>query len=164
MTMRCHIVIFFFFFLDTKKKVTVVCHRHLLCSNSTIEEDNDTLLLSFFFATPPQKKMATHYHHLLLFKHKKNKTHKNNIKKTKRREGVYFQALALLSHFWLPLLPFCFKHFLLASSFSQAKEKKCREGREVLTRSQLFEGLKCESQIENNERARNWGCSLARNT
>jgi len=27
-------------------------------------------------------------------------------------------------HFWLSLLPFYFKHFLLASSFSQVEEKK----------------------------------------
>ncbi len=41
----------------------------------------------------------------------------------KRKEGTYFQALTLPSHFWLPLLPFCFKRFLLAPS-SQVKEKK----------------------------------------
>ncbi len=40
------------------------------------------------------------------------------------REGVYFQAFALPSHFWLLLLPFCFKCFLLTSSSFQTKEKK----------------------------------------
>jgi len=39
------------------------------------------------------------------------------------REGAFLQAPTLPSHFWLSLLPFCFKHFFLASSFSQAKEK-----------------------------------------
>jgi uncharacterized membrane protein len=47
-------------------------------------------------------------------------THTKTTKKTKRREG----APTLPSHFWLLLLPFCFKHFFLASSFSHAKEKR----------------------------------------
>jgi hypothetical protein len=34
---------------------------------------------------------------------------------------------------------------------------------ESLTSSQLLEGLKCESQIENNERGKNQAPSLARN-
>ncbi len=46
-----------------------------------------------------------------------------------RMEGVYLQALTLPSHFWLPLLaslfcPFISSAFSLASSYSQAKEKK----------------------------------------
>ncbi len=41
-----------------------------------------------------------------------------------RREGVFLQAPTLPFHFWLSLLPFCFKCFLLASSSSQTKEKK----------------------------------------
>jgi hypothetical protein len=50
-------------------------------------------------------------------------------KKMQRREGVYLQALALPSHFWLPLLASCFCPFVsstfsLASFFSQAEEKK----------------------------------------
>jgi hypothetical protein len=40
------------------------------------------------------------------------------------REGAYFQAFALPSHFWLLLLPFRFKCFLLTSSSFQTKEKK----------------------------------------
>jgi hypothetical protein len=40
------------------------------------------------------------------------------------REGAYFQALALPSHFWLLLLPFRFKCFLLTSFSFQTKEKK----------------------------------------
>jgi hypothetical protein len=55
---------------------------------------------------------------------RKQNTQENNKKKTKRREGVFLQALVLPSHFWLLLLPFCFKHFLLASSSSQIEEKK----------------------------------------
>jgi len=67
--------------------------------------------------------MKTHYRHLFILKHKEDKTHKFFFKKMKRKEGTYFQALTLPSHFWLPLLPFCFKRFLLAPS-SQVKEKK----------------------------------------
>jgi hypothetical protein len=40
------------------------------------------------------------------------------------REGAYFQAFVLPSHFWLLLLPFCFKRFLLTSSSFQTKGKK----------------------------------------
>jgi hypothetical protein len=40
------------------------------------------------------------------------------------REGAYFQAFVLPSHFWLLLLPFCFKRFLLTSSSFQTKEEK----------------------------------------
>ncbi len=40
------------------------------------------------------------------------------------REGTYFQAFALPSHFWLLFLPFRFKRFLLTSSSFQTKEKK----------------------------------------
>ncbi len=39
------------------------------------------------------------------------------------REGPYFQAFALPSHFWLLLLPFRFKRFLLTSSSFQTKKK-----------------------------------------
>ncbi len=54
-----------------------------------------------------------------------------------RKEGAFLQTPALPFHFWLPLLPpilpFCFKCFLLASFSSQEeeKEKKCRERREL---------------------------------
>jgi hypothetical protein len=83
--------------------------------------------------------MKTHYRHLFILKHKEDKTHKFFFLKMKRKEGTYFQALTLPSHFWLPLLPFCFKRFLLAPS-SQVKEKKkktiekkknCRKGKEL---------------------------------
>jgi len=33
-------------------------------------------------------------------------------------------------------------------------------GRESLTHSQVLEGLKCESQTENNERVESWGTLL----
>jgi hypothetical protein len=73
--------------------------------------------------------MTAHYHCLFL-KHKKDKTHKKNNKiETKRREGAYLQALALPSHFWVPLLPFYFKCFLLASSSSQVERKKQKNHR-----------------------------------
>jgi hypothetical protein len=88
--------------------------------------------------------MMAHCHRLLLIKHKTNKTHKKTTKKkTKRREGAYFQAPTLPFHFWLSLLPFCFKRFLLASSSSQARkinkqrkknhreEKKCKKRRKL---------------------------------
>jgi len=81
--------------------------------------------------------MMTHYQHLLLLKHKEDKTYKKTTKKkTKRKVGTYFEAPTLPFHFWLPLLPFYFKCFLLASSSFQEKknhreEKKCKEGREL---------------------------------
>ncbi len=78
-------------------------------------------IVFFFSTTSPQKKTMAHYCRLLLVKHKIDKTHK---KTTKRREGSYLEALALPAHFWLPLLPFYFKHFLLTFFSSQAKEKK----------------------------------------
>jgi hypothetical protein len=76
------------------------CHR-LLRYNNTIEEDNGTLSLSF-----------------------SSQTQKRQQKKTKKKEGAYLQAPTLPSHFWLPLLPFYFKCFLVASSSSQVGEKK----------------------------------------
>jgi hypothetical protein len=41
-----------------------------------------------------------------------------------RKEGAFLQAPTLPSHFWLSILPFYFKCFLLAFSSSQAEEKK----------------------------------------
>jgi len=45
-----------------------------------------------------------------------------------RKEGAFLQTPALPFHFWLPLLPpilpFCFKCFLLASFSSQVEEKE----------------------------------------
>jgi len=55
---------------------------------------------------------------------KKTKHIRKQQKKTKRKEGAYLQAPSLPSHFWLPLLPFYFKCFLLASSSFQTKKKK----------------------------------------
>jgi hypothetical protein len=72
-----------------------------------------------------------HCCHLFLLKHKEDKTHKKTTKKTKKREGTYFQTLALPFHFWFPLLPFCFKHFLLASSSFQAEEKKTKKKKTI---------------------------------
>ncbi len=115
-----HIVTLSFFFLlllRHKKKATIACCHHLFCSISTI----DDVVFFFFFSNT-----------------KKTKHTKKQQKKTKRREGVYFQAPALPSHFWLLLLPFCFKHFLLASSSSQAEEKKCREGSEPAHQFRMF--------------------------
>jgi hypothetical protein len=60
------------------------------------------------------------------FQTKKNKNHKEE-KKMQRKEGAFLQALVL--HFWLPFLPFCFKRFLLGIFFfsSRRKEKKKKE-------------------------------------
>jgi hypothetical protein len=57
---------------------------------------------------------------------KKQRKKKNPYRRKKMqiREGAYFQAFALPSHFWLLLLPFRFKCFLLTSSSFQTKEKK----------------------------------------
>ncbi len=121
------------FFSFLIKKVTIVncyCFLHL---NTTREEgDGNKLPLLFslqqhfkrrqrqiaiiflFLITPPQKKTMAHCRHILLFKHKEDKTHK---KTTKPREGREFT-------FKLPLLPFYFKCFLMASSSFQTKEKK----------------------------------------
>jgi hypothetical protein len=64
-------------------------------------------------------------------------------KRTAKKGGSFplsfYSTLSLLAPFFaLPLLPFCFKPFLLASFYFQAKEKKnhreekkCREGREL---------------------------------
>jgi hypothetical protein len=82
-------------------------YHNLLHCNSTTKEDDSTLPSSSSFQTQ-----------------KRQNTQENNPKKIKRREGAYLQAFVLPSHFWLPLLPFYFKHFLLASSSSQAKKKK----------------------------------------
>jgi hypothetical protein len=46
-----------------------------------------------------------------------------------RKEGAFFQAPTLPSHFWVPLLPFCFKCFLLTFSSSRAEEKKKKNHR-----------------------------------
>jgi hypothetical protein len=73
--------------------------------------------------------MTTHCRRLLLLKHGEDKTHKKTTKKkTKRKEGVYLQVLGLPFHFWLSLLPFYFKRFLMTSS-SQAIEKKTQRTR-----------------------------------
>ncbi len=48
-----------------------------------------------------------------------------------RREGAFLQTPGLPSHFWLLLLPFCFKHFLLASSSFQAKKRKNKEKKTI---------------------------------
>jgi preprotein translocase subunit YajC len=56
---------------------------------------------------------------------KKEKNHKKE-KKIERKEKVFFQALAPPSHFWLPLLPFYYTCFFLASYFSQVEEKKTK--------------------------------------
>jgi hypothetical protein len=61
-------------------------------------------IIFFFFATPPQKKTIANCRRLLILKHKEDKTHKKTTKKTKKREGVYFQA---------PLLTFGFRFCLL---------------------------------------------------
>ncbi len=60
-------------------------------------------------------------------------------KKNAKKGGTYFQAPTLPSHFWLLLLPFRLKRFLLASSSQigkkkkkiHRKEKKCRKGRKL---------------------------------
>jgi hypothetical protein len=78
-------------------------------------------------------------------KEKKNHKKEKNVEKGWNFLSSSHFALSLLAPvFALPILPFCFKHFFLASSFSQAKEskkktkkknhrkeKKCREGREL---------------------------------
>jgi hypothetical protein len=102
MTTHCHNILFFF--LDIEKKATTICFFY---SNNTIEKDNDALSLSYSFQTQ-----------------KKTKHTRKQQKKTKRREGAYLQALALPFHFWLSLLPFYSKCFLLASSSYQVEEKE----------------------------------------
>jgi hypothetical protein len=56
-------------------------------------------------------------HHLLLLEHIEDKTCKKTTKKkTKRRKRVDLQTPALPSHFWLSLLPFCLKCFVLVAT------------------------------------------------
>ncbi len=69
--------------------------------------------------------------HLFLLKQQKIIKKKTTIEKKKmqRKEGAYLQTLTLPFHFWFPLLASCFYLFIsstfsLASSFSQAEEKK----------------------------------------
>jgi hypothetical protein len=113
--------------------------RYLLRLNTTREEGDDNKLPSLF--------SSTHCHYLLLFCNttiekndntlssssssqtwRRQNTQENNKKKTKRKEGVYLQVLGLPFHFWLSLLPFYFKRFLMTSS-SQAIEKKTQRTR-----------------------------------
>jgi hypothetical protein len=83
-------------------------------------------------------------HRFLLLKHKKDKTYKKTTKKNQEKGRSFFLNSRFALPFLVPtstfpLLPFCFKRFLLASSYSQAKEKKknhgeekkCRERREL---------------------------------
>jgi hypothetical protein len=79
-----------------------------------------TFSLGIFFFSSRRKKKHTHTH-----KEKKNHRKKKNAKKGGRLPlsshfALSFLALASI----LLLLPFRFKHFLLASSSSQTKEKK----------------------------------------
>ncbi len=82
----------------------------------------------------------------LLIKTQKKKKKKKTIEKKKNAENGWsfpsssYFALSLLAPTpTFPLLPFCFKHFLLTSSCFQAKEKKrkpqrkkiCKERREL---------------------------------
>ncbi len=58
----------------------------------------------------------------------KQKKKKTQRKKIQRREGAYFQAFTLPSHFWLLLLASCFCHFISSTFFfafssSQARKK-----------------------------------------
>jgi hypothetical protein len=73
--------------------------------------------------------MMTHCCHLLLLKHRKDKTHNKTTKENQEKgrslpssSRSAFLLLAPASTFLL--LHFRFKRFLLASSFSQTKEKK----------------------------------------
>jgi hypothetical protein len=87
-------------------KMTTNCHHLFLLCNTATKEDDNTLPLCYF---QTQRRINTQ---------------ENKPKKNKRREGAYLQAFALPLHFWLLLLPFCFKRFLLTSLFSKAKKKK----------------------------------------
>jgi len=71
-----------------------------------------TLSLSIFFFSNKRKTKRT----------KKNKTIKK--KQMQKKDGAFLQVPVRPSHFWLLLLPFCFKRFFETSFSSQAKEKK----------------------------------------
>jgi hypothetical protein len=67
-------------------------------------------------------------------KKKKTIKKKTNVKKG----GSFPSSFSLPSHFWLSLLPFCFKRFFLASFFSQAKKKKNhKEEKKCIERKEL---------------------------
>jgi hypothetical protein len=85
--------------------MAISCHG-FLCYNNTIEEDDDTLLS---FSSSQTLKKQTH----------KKKTKKNQEKGRRLPSSSCstLSLLALASAFLF--LPFCFKHFLLASFFSQ---------------------------------------------
>jgi len=86
--------------------------------------------LSFF--APAFSLLHFHFKHFLLaysssqVEGKKNTKKKKFIeeKKMQIREGVYFQAPTLPSHFWFLLLPFRSKHFLLTFLLFKKKKKK----------------------------------------
>jgi preprotein translocase subunit YajC len=107
--------------------MVISCHRLLRCNN-TIEEDDGTLTSSSFSLQHHHRRKQWHIVVVFFFSNTKKTKHKRKQqKKTKRREGAYLQAPVLPFHFWFSLLPFCFKHFFLASFSSRTKEKKNKE-------------------------------------
>jgi hypothetical protein len=108
-------------------------------------------IIFFLSVTPPHKKMTTHYRRFL-FKHKENKTHKKTTKKTKRREGAYLQAFTLPSHFWLLLLPFYFKRFLLGIFFFSSIYLSISNDFSLVSSSSQAEEKKGKTQRKNNHR------------
>jgi len=75
--------------------------------NTTKEKDNGTLLCHHLLLR--QRKEGHGVVFFFFFSNiKKIKHTRKQLKKTKRREGVYLQAPVLPSHFWFLLLPFRF--------------------------------------------------------
>ncbi len=127
------------------------CH-HLLCCNNTTEEDNNTL---------PSSSSLQHHHrkrrqHIVVIfffsntkktKHTRKQPKKNQKKGGSLPSSSHFTLSLLAPAFALPLLPFCFKHFLLTSFSSQVEEKekkpqnfffKCKEGNELSFKLLLY--------------------------
>jgi hypothetical protein len=74
------------------------------------------------------------YFKCFLFKHKKKKPirKKRNAEKGRNSPSSSHSALSLLAPTSaLPLLHFCFKHFLLASFSSQAKQKNKKQRKKM---------------------------------
>jgi uncharacterized membrane protein len=89
--------------------------------------------------------MMTHCRLLLLLKHKEDITHKKTTKKTKKKEGTYFQAPTFALSLLAPistLLFQMFSHGVFLFSIIQGKKtqrkKRCRKGRQFSFKLPLY--------------------------
>ncbi len=93
--------------------------NHIIIYNLVLEDDN-TLPLSFFFLQHHHRRRQWQ----CLLKHKTHKTHKKTTRKNHEKGGSLPSTPVLPSHFWLLLLPFCYKRFLLTFFSFQTNRRK----------------------------------------